>query len=70
MTKTKGEGPITDMIIHPFKKREPLAVTIQRGPIVNEKNATFKLSEFGIKEWDIMGPILKKKNNRCIPELL
>ena len=28
MTKTKVEGPITDVIIHPFKKNEPICATI------------------------------------------
>ncbi|PWA52348.1 hypothetical protein CTI12_AA455900 [Artemisia annua] len=70
MTKTKGEGPITDILIHPFKKGEPLGASVQRGPRVNEVYTPFKLSDFGIKEWDMIGPILKKKKNKCIPELL
>ena len=35
-----------------------------------EKCATLKISEFGIKEWDMMEPILKKKKNKCVPKLL
>ena len=50
MTKTKGEGPITDIIIHPFKKNETIFATIQRGPRIHEKCVPLKLSEFGIKE--------------------
>ncbi|PWA59151.1 hypothetical protein CTI12_AA382540 [Artemisia annua] len=70
MTKTKGEGPITDIIIHPYKKNEPIAVTIERGPRVHERYSPFRPSDFGIKEWDMMVPILKKKNNKCVPDLL
>ncbi|PWA84580.1 concanavalin A-like lectin/glucanase domain-containing protein [Artemisia annua] len=70
MTKSKGEGPITDILIYPFKKGEPFGATVQRGPRVNEVYTPFKLSDFGIKEWVMMGPILKKKKNKCIPELL
>ncbi|PWA43514.1 hypothetical protein CTI12_AA534920 [Artemisia annua] len=54
MTKTKGEGPITDIIIHPYKKNEPIAVTIERGPRVHERYSQFRPSDFGIKEWDMM----------------
>lgn len=70
MTKTKGEGPITYIIIHPFKKNEPICATIQRGPRIHEKCVPLKLSEFGIKEWDMMGPILSKKKKKGMPELL
>ena len=68
MTKTKGEGPITDMIIH--ANTNPLAITIKRGERVYEKNAPFNFSKYGIKEWDMMGPILRKKKNRFVPDLL
>jgi hypothetical protein len=71
MTKTKGEGAITDMIIRPYKKNEPIEVTIERGPRVHENYKQFRPSDFGIKEWDIMVPILKKKKkSKCVPELL
>ncbi|PWA67562.1 hypothetical protein CTI12_AA314620 [Artemisia annua] len=70
MTKTKGEGAITDMIIHSYKKNEPIGVTIERGPRVHERYAPFRPSDFGIKEWDMMLPILKKKKNKCVPDLL
>ena len=61
MTKTKGEGEITDIIFHPYKKNEPISVTLERGPRVHEKYSPFKPSEFGLKEWDMMVAILKKK---------
>ena len=70
MTKTKGEGAITEMIIHPYKKNEPIEVTIERGPRVHENYKPFRPSDFGIKEWDMMVPILKKKKSKCVPELL
>ena len=70
MTKTKGEGTITDIIIHPYKKNEPIAVTIARGPRVHERYSPFRPSDFGIKEWDMMVPILRKKKNKCVPDLL
>ncbi|PWA85648.1 hypothetical protein CTI12_AA148180 [Artemisia annua] len=70
MTKTKGEGPITDIIILPYKKNEPIAVTIVRGPRVHERYSPFRPSDFGIKEWDMMVPILTKKKNKCVPDLL
>ncbi|PWA82660.1 hypothetical protein CTI12_AA176260 [Artemisia annua] len=70
MTKTKGEGDITDIIIHPYKENESIAVTIERGPRVHERYAPFRPSDFGIKEWDMMVPILKKKKSKCVPELL
>ncbi|PWA62498.1 protein kinase superfamily protein [Artemisia annua] len=54
MTKKKGEGPITDIIIHPYKKNEPIAVTIERGPRVHERYSPFRPSVFGVKEWDMM----------------
>ncbi|PWA94156.1 hypothetical protein CTI12_AA062920 [Artemisia annua] len=38
MTKTKGEGAITDIIIHPYKKNEPIAVTIERGLRVHKRS--------------------------------
>jgi hypothetical protein len=37
---------------------------------VNEKNTPFKFSAYGIKEWDMVGPILKMKKNMCVPDLL
>ena len=61
MTKTKGEGDIIDIIFHPYKKNEPISVTIERGPRVHEKYSPFRPSDFGIKEWDMMVSILKKK---------
>ncbi|PWA50192.1 hypothetical protein CTI12_AA473660 [Artemisia annua] len=45
-------------------------MTIERGPIVHERYAPFSPSDFGTKEWDMMVPILKKKKNKCVPNLL
>ncbi|GJY32622.1 hypothetical protein Tco_0417091 [Tanacetum coccineum] len=34
------------------------------------KKKKFKFGEFGVKEWEMMFPILKKKKNKVVPDLI
>nr|GEX61397.1 hypothetical protein [Tanacetum cinerariifolium] len=70
MSKRLKPEPITDVIIHPNSK--PAILTVYRN---NEKrnfdvHNPFKFVEFRIIELDELGPIIKKKKNTIVEDLM
>ncbi|GJW79577.1 hypothetical protein Tco_0143552 [Tanacetum coccineum] len=62
--------PITDVKIHP--KTKPVVITVYRN---NDKrnfdvHNPFKFTDFGITELDELGPIIEKKKNTIVKDLM
>nr|GEZ41705.1 concanavalin A-like lectin/glucanase domain-containing protein [Tanacetum cinerariifolium] len=58
--------------IHNHPKTKPVLVVVYRNNDIKnfELYKEFKFSDFGITEWDEFGPILRKKQNKVIPEMI
>ena len=70
MTQRVNPEPITDVNIH--QNTKPAVLSVFRGQEKRyfEVHDPFKLSEFGITELDELGPIIAKKNNVVVKNLM
>ncbi|GJW39120.1 hypothetical protein Tco_0064965 [Tanacetum coccineum] len=61
---------ITEIYIHPNTK--PIIITVYRGNDRRnfEVNNPFKFGDFRVAEWDKLGPVIKKKKNKVVGELM
>ncbi|GJX49949.1 hypothetical protein Tco_0276794 [Tanacetum coccineum] len=70
MTTTRGEVVTTDLFIHPKTKRVSVTMYNNNNLRKFEVFKEFKFGDFGLKEWDMMLSIPRKKKNKVVHDLI